>query len=45
MGNIQVIENEKKLSNQVFWLFVYLFLLGDQKNFSHQINGEDQPCH
>jgi hypothetical protein len=45
MGNIQVIENEKKLSNQNFLVFFFKLLLGDQKNFDRQINGEDQFCH
>jgi hypothetical protein len=43
MGNIQVIKSEKNLSTQFF--FGYLLFLGDQKNFGHQINGEDQPYH
>jgi hypothetical protein len=45
MGNIQVIKNEKNLSNQIFLVIFFLLLLGDQKNFGRQINGEDQPCH
>jgi hypothetical protein len=45
MGNIQVIENEKNLSNQFFLNLIILLLLNDQKNFDYQINGEDQPCH
>jgi hypothetical protein len=35
----------KKFKQQFFFgLFVLLLCLGDQKNFNHQINGEDQPC-
>jgi hypothetical protein len=46
MENIQVIKNEKNLSNQFFLVICFfLHLLSDQKNFGHQINGEDQPYH
>jgi hypothetical protein len=45
MGNIQVVENEKNLSNQFFLKKLIILLLDDQKNFDCQINGEDQPCH
>jgi hypothetical protein len=44
MGNIQVIENEKHLNNHLKKKKLILLLLGDQKNFDCQINGEDQPC-
>jgi len=30
---------------QLNFFGVFFLLLGDQKNFGYQINGEDQPCH
>jgi hypothetical protein len=36
----------EKFKQPIFFDYVFiLLLLGDQKNFDHQINGEDQPCH
>jgi hypothetical protein len=36
---------EKFKQPKFFYYLLILTLLGDQKNFDHHINGEDQPCH
>jgi len=34
----------EKFNQPIFFGYFFLLLLGDLKNFGHQINGEDQPC-
>jgi len=34
----------EKFKQPNFFGSLFLLLLGDQKNFGHQMNGEDQPC-